>query len=359
MIKTSIVSIESVCNAEYGRGNWYKNCISLGFYCGVASSMSRYGLRNHSGPFDWFVSNLESVLKLMETDFNDFMARRNLSADAENSKVFDDKKYGFRCIHDIQNDFETEYEMIYQKYMRRAERFLHDIKEPTCFIRAVQSEQEILYIKENRDYIYDVIKKKNANNEIIFLLLHTMKELPNSFLWFRLGCEQYVGKVLEMRTLFDTSEQFSEYCKKNILSPDCIMRNKEYDREHFGMDKKVLFLVNNLDYYDIESELRETYPDIGRGIYLFGAGTYGELVSQYLLKRGVILKGIIDNSQKKQGGLCHGIPIMPLSQIENEHQNIWITVADEKTGEIEEQILEKYPNATIWTLRNIVEHLKF
>ena len=358
MIKTGIVSMEPGCNAEYGCRSWYKNCISLGWFCGVASSMSRYGLRNCAGPFDWYFSDLESVLKLIETDFNDFMARKNLSVDVDDPKVFNDKKYGFRCNHDIQNDFETEYEEIYQKYMRRADRFLQDTKEPTCFIRAVRSEQEILYIEENRNYIYDVVKRGNADNEIIFLLLHGMKELPNCFLWFWLGCEQYVGKLFERRRMFDTSERFSEYCKKNILSPDRIKQNEKFDREHLRMDKKISLLVHHLDFYDIEPELRKTYPDIEQGIYLFGAGTYGELVSLYLIKKGIILKAVIDNSQKKQGGICNGISIIPLSQIGNERQNIFITLADEKRGEIEKQILDKYPDAVILTLRNIVEQLQ-
>lgn len=357
VIKTGIASIESAYNAEYG-GRQYKNCISLGWFCGVASSMGRHGLRNCSGPFDWYFSDFESVLKLMETDFNDFMARKNLSVDANDPKIFNDKKYGFLCNHDIQNDFETEYEEIYQKYMRRADRFLQDTKEPTCFIRAVRSEQEILYIEESRNYIYDVIKKRNDNNEIIFLLLNRMKELPNSFLWFRLGCEQYVRKTFEMRMMFETSERFSEYCRKNILSPDCIKQNKEFDREHFGIDNKISMLVYNLDFYDIEPELRKTYPDLEQGIYLFGAGTYGEIVSLYLIKKGIILKGVIDNNPKKQGGLCNGIPIIPLSQIGNERQNICITISDKKREEIEKQILDKHPDAVILTLRNIIERLQ-
>lgn len=86
------------------------------------------------------------------------------------------------------------------------------------FIRAVRSEKEILYIEENKDYIYHVIKKGNADNEIIFLLLDTMKGLPNDFLWFRLGIDRYIGEVLEWRTMFDTSKRFPEfYMRKRIM----------------------------------------------------------------------------------------------------------------------------------------------
>lgn len=222
MIKTNIIPMHSAfCMGGIGNSQ-YENCISLGWFCGVASSMSRYGLRNHSGPFDWYFSDLKSVLNLMETDFYDFMAKKNLYIDANNPKIFHDKKYGFLCNHDIQNDFETEYEGIYQKYIRRAKKFMQDIKQPTLFIRAVRSEKEISYIEENREYIYKIIKGSNSGNEIIFLLLNTMRKLPDSFLQFRMSIEQYPGQVFEMRTMFDSSEEFSQYCKKNILPTDLI-----------------------------------------------------------------------------------------------------------------------------------------
>lgn len=43
----------------------YINCISLGWYCGTASSCSRLGLRSFSGPFDWILSDFEYVITKM------------------------------------------------------------------------------------------------------------------------------------------------------------------------------------------------------------------------------------------------------------------------------------------------------
>ena len=79
----------------------FENCISLGWFCGTASSMSRYGLRSHSGPFDWFFSDFDSVLKVIETDFSDFMKKENLVPDKNNNKIFYDTKYRFSCNHYI------------------------------------------------------------------------------------------------------------------------------------------------------------------------------------------------------------------------------------------------------------------
>ena len=52
----------------------YNSFISLGWFCGVASSMSKYGLRSFSSPFDWYFSDFKSVLHFIETDFIDFLA---------------------------------------------------------------------------------------------------------------------------------------------------------------------------------------------------------------------------------------------------------------------------------------------
>ena len=69
----------------------YSNCISLGGNCSVACSLSKLGLRNASGPFDWYVSDFSSVLAQIENEFQDFMKRENLEIDIDNPKIFRDK----------------------------------------------------------------------------------------------------------------------------------------------------------------------------------------------------------------------------------------------------------------------------
>ncbi len=57
---------------------------------------------------------------------------------------------------DVKESFEMEYAGIYDKYIKRAKRFIENIKNPTCFFRAVRSEKEIDYIINNADYIQRV-----------------------------------------------------------------------------------------------------------------------------------------------------------------------------------------------------------
>lgn len=68
-------------------------CVSLGWFCGTASSMGKCGLRSHAGPFDWYLSDFEPVLKMIETDFSDFMKKENLVVDNTDHTVFLDMKY--------------------------------------------------------------------------------------------------------------------------------------------------------------------------------------------------------------------------------------------------------------------------
>ena len=60
--------------------------------------MSLSGLRSFSGPFDWIVSDFQSVLKMIESDFDDFMNKDNifeLPFDPNKTRRFIDEKYGF------------------------------------------------------------------------------------------------------------------------------------------------------------------------------------------------------------------------------------------------------------------------
>lgn len=232
----------------------YDNCISLGCFCGTAAAMEKHGLRSHSGPFDWYFSDFDSVLKVIETDFSDFMKKENLLISESNQKEFCDTKYGFRCGHDIHCNFEEEYPLIYEKYMRRAKQFMKDAQSPTCFIRTVKSNREIRFIKENKEYIYQVLRKGNADNEIIFLLRNGLAELPDDFCWFRLNIDQYIGKTYEMRYMFESSKLLLEYCQK-ILPPEDVERNRRFDRKHLKLRTKFSILAGKLRHEPLFSLL--------------------------------------------------------------------------------------------------------
>lgn len=88
------------------RDNMFDNFVSLGNECPVAVSMSKYGLRNWSGVFDWLVTgNFNIVLHLIEHNFKDFMLKESLENLPNNKNAFQDKKFGIIFIHDLEDIF--------------------------------------------------------------------------------------------------------------------------------------------------------------------------------------------------------------------------------------------------------------
>mgnify|MGYP001034593345 CR=1 FL=1 len=65
----------------------FSNFVSLGSGCLVAASMSTYGLRSWSGPFDWIrTDRFDVVLQYIENGFKDFLEKGKLES-IDNSKM--------------------------------------------------------------------------------------------------------------------------------------------------------------------------------------------------------------------------------------------------------------------------------
>ena len=310
----------------------FDNCISLGWFCGTALSMIELGLRNFSGPFDWFLSDFESVLYMIENDFTDFMLKENLEVLKDDSKVFQDVKYGFYCNHDISNDFEKEYPDILKKYEKRVKRFIEETKKPTCFIRAVRSEEEISYIKKNMDYIYSVIKKGNVSNDIIFILTKNMTGLGDELLWFRIDDCDYVGEIYEMRTMFKSSKELIHFCQNEILSAEKMKTNLLYEKQKLSKEHKNVLVIKRIrdNNLCILAVFENVFRDVHNvGIYIWGAGEFGTLISKYAIDNGIKINGIIDYSEEKVGTLINGIRVIPFGNSIPDYANILIAISSE------------------------------
>lgn len=329
----------------------FDNCFSLGWFCGTASSLSKLGLRNFSGPFDWYFSDFDSVINQIDKEFIDFMKKENLEIIDNNSKAFRDIKYNFYCNHDIKKNFETEYIDIYNKYIRRAKRFTENIKNPTCFFRAVRSDKEIDYIVNNSDYIEKILKKYNPSNSIVYILLNNMNSLPTNFKWFRLSLDQYICKTYEMRNMFNQSEELSQFCK-TLLRSDQIELNKRYDIKQNGQKSAAAevnyYVCNNIDGIDKKIvnvfNLQNDEP-----FYIFGGGKYGIPLYYYLVKRNIKIKAIIDN--RVQSEFPNDILVVSPNDVES-CSKIFIAIADEMSNyEVKEQIKK---NCKILTYRELL-----
>ena len=50
----------------------YRHVVSLGWFCSVAEEIERLGLRNASYPFDWILTDWQTVAEMTEGTFTDF-----------------------------------------------------------------------------------------------------------------------------------------------------------------------------------------------------------------------------------------------------------------------------------------------
>ena len=324
-----------------GQMEYYDNCLSLGWFCGIASSLSKLGLRNFSGPFDWYFSDFDSVINQIDNEFIDFMKKENLEIIENKPAEFRDKKYNFYCNHDIKENFDKEYADIYNKYTKRAKRFIESIKNPTCFFRAVRSEKEIEYIVNNADYIESILKRYNSNNSIVYILLNGMSSLPNNFRWFRLILDQYISKTHEMRNMFNQSMELMQFCK-TLLKPEQMSLNKKFDNQQNGQKARAAeinyYVTNDID--GVDKKILNIFNIQNReSFYIWGGGKYGISLYQYLIKRNVKVKAIIDNRPRNE--FPSDICVISPNDIEP-YSKIFIAISDEISNfEIKEQVKNK------------------
>lgn len=219
----------------------FTNFMSLGSSCHTASSMSKYGLRSFAGPFDWLITgNLEWVLYYIENDFEGFLEKENLECWKNDHRKFVDKKNGFLFLHDVVHSFENEYKEYKMKYEKRIIRFLKEIEKPTCFVRFLTDLEEVKYISKNFEYINRVIKKKNSQNEIIFII-ETDQKIFDTILFRHYVIPQKKDEnsyplYEQLRGKFDGINDFLEYCAENYNSVS-MMRNIIFDSKKEGDHK--------------------------------------------------------------------------------------------------------------------------
>lgn len=211
----------------------FSNFVSLGSSCHTAASMSGYGLRSWSGPFDWLISgSLEWVMYYIEHDFQGFLEKEYLERWSKDSQKFINRESGFIFCHDGECPVGDRYNDFRFKYQKRIDRFIIEEEKPTCFLRYFTDMNEIDYIEENTQYINDVIKRKNRQNEIIFLIETNSKSLKiKTFRNYFIPVQSLDDKKPlweQLRKKFDNTTGFLEYCASNYSAVSMI-NNIKFD----------------------------------------------------------------------------------------------------------------------------------
>lgn len=149
----------------------FRHVISLGFFCGAAQEIERYGLRDGSYPLDWVICGIDQTLGLLEADFDGFLRIENLARDVEFPYVVRDGSWGIDLYHDFAVDVSIgeQHEAVAAKYLRRIERFRAAVREPTLFVRYVANLDEHQYLNENLDRLRSLIKGWNTESQLVLV----------------------------------------------------------------------------------------------------------------------------------------------------------------------------------------------
>lgn len=331
----------------------FSNFISLGQACPTASSMSKYGLRSWSGPFDWLITDsLQWVLHFIENDFEDFLVRDNLERIPAYPKAFKDKLSGFVFHHDYEYPFESKYVELKQRYQKRIDRFRQETRKATCFLRSVTDLKEIKYISENFEYINRVIKQKNSENEIVFLLRSDVGAEQAESVLFRYYImpgpyNGGVGKVI--RNWFDGADEFLEYCFRNY-DVMTLMQNIAFDRQHI----ETTYQIAQLRYETLLKLIDFDFTNISlpEEIILYGAGNIGQNFYKKI-KGKCRVKCFVD--KLCYGSEIGGISVKRLEEIEYDQNMCFIVTAIYDFESICKKIRAHFADANIISLGDILE----
>lgn len=149
----------------------YDNVISLGWFCSVALELERFGLRNSSQPFDWLLTDYESLIDCIKNDFANFLEYENLMQYDTNPAFYYDNYYKIHFYHDFHAciPLSEQLRAVKDRYKRRIERFMSDIRKPSLLIRYIEDQAEADYINSNFENIHCFFKEFNEDNEIIYV----------------------------------------------------------------------------------------------------------------------------------------------------------------------------------------------
>jgi len=211
-------------------------CIGLGETCTVAAALEVFNLRNAAYPFDWTISEYDSVCAALEDNFDKFLHPDFLSLRPDNHGVIN--KYGIVFVHDfpttdytgdldidaplnediLRQDWRDTLPEIQEKYARRIQR-LRDVCSSNVkvyFIRhqGIQSREQACTLR-------NIIKKRYP--KLDFTLVIVLSENESIEQWSEDNIKTYVVKqtaiwndVAEWEIIFKDLGLIKEISKREL-----------------------------------------------------------------------------------------------------------------------------------------------
>lgn len=327
--------------------------ISLGPACPLASSMSKYGLRSFSGPFDWlYTPSFKWVLHYLETDFKDFLLQENLERYDNYFNHFRDKLSGVRFKHETE-DFEDNFSELKNKYNRRISRFLEKIKYRVCYLRSIQTNEEVEYIRNNEGYIKHIIQKYNSDSEIVFLYGETISICDKfAFRSYKLPSIWSTVSHKALRSYFDHADDFLAFCGKNYSGEECI-KNLAFDFEReddagWGLVERRYITLTALLTHNFSSD------EIAGKVIIYGAG----LIGQELYKKIKGITSVVCFVDREKVGWVENVKIVSVNEMPYEKDVKVIVSATCDFENIKACLLDRFKGEDIISLDTIL-NLKF
>jgi hypothetical protein len=148
--------------------------VPLGYDCTGAGVLHALGFRKAAYPFDWMLSNFESVYKAIKDDFKMFLDPATLRVSDNRHDVID--FYGLQLVHDfptatsqaavdettsasyahIRDDWRQFIEPIREKYQRRINRLRDVFASPdqVLFVRYLTNKTEAIRLRDLLAHMY-------------------------------------------------------------------------------------------------------------------------------------------------------------------------------------------------------------
>jgi len=155
---------------DYNNMSTEYNYIPLGFDCSPAAALRGLNLREFALPFDWVKLKVDILIRCLKDDFRYY--HKNLKFNYNKKMLID--HYGFQFIHDY------HYEIVYDKYQRRIERFREIMKSPKPIIVLCRHNIEyVIQLKKflnshyNKTNIYFLVSSKESYEDNYIKLINT------------------------------------------------------------------------------------------------------------------------------------------------------------------------------------------
>jgi len=161
--------------------------ISLGCYCAASKGLQALGLKRYSYPLDWVRSPIEGIIRLLDTNFADFLTCSCVRDEGVKGHLMGCSKWGGSFWHhDILQP------KVRDDFLRRIDRFFGRKEIPATttrvFVRAVNSTQELSKIPE----LHSALKRTFPSAKIFLLVLVDNQKTAGPLRVADASCEEIV-----------------------------------------------------------------------------------------------------------------------------------------------------------------------